>query len=140
MLLKVMYYKQKDGKYAAVTRYEGHVKAWFSDSVINLKQKAGSWLGRAHRDGGISGISRLKFFEGYPNDDTVWLLQEPERRRRRRLSSFQNTLVREQPKQSTTTKEVQDNTEYLYKVEDGHLKIFSKTLVGEYKVSNFSQK
>lgn len=135
MLLKVMYYRQKDGKYAAVTRYEGHVKAWFSDSLVNLKKKAGSWLGRAHRDGVMDGISQMKFFEGYPNDNTVWLLDEPTRRKYRRRVVIKNEPI----KAPTQAKVDDDNTTYLYKEEGGYLKIYSKTLVMSFPIAKSVQ-
>ena len=41
------------------------------------------------------------------------------------------------PKQPTQPKVETDNTEYLYKVESGYLKIYRKELCKEYKISTF---
>lgn len=132
MLLKVMYYQDEDGGYTAITRYEGHTKAWHSDTIKSLKQKAGSSLGRAHRYGIMGGISQMTFVEGHPKDDTVWLVDEPERRHYISRVSVKNEHI----KAPTQAKVDDDNTTYLYKEEGGYLKIYSKTLVGSFRIAN----
>lgn len=132
MLLKVMYYQDEDGRYTAITRYEGHTKAWHSDTITNLKKTAGSWLGRAHRYGIMGGISQMTFVEGHPKDDTVWLVDEPERRHYRRRKVVTDQGVKCTPVNNSVAV---DEKEYLYKEENGYLKVYSKTLVGSFPIA-----
>lgn len=135
MLLKIMWCQDPNGGFAAITRYEGHTKNWHNDSLTSIKKSAGSFLGTAHKNGVLTGVNGLKFVEGLPNDNTVWLLDEqrPDAKRRKRRVVKQPRVVN-----LAEQKPAPDDVEYFYKEEDGVLKIYRKALCHTFRLSAFN--
>ena len=135
MLLKVMWCQDPNGGYAAITRYEGHTKNWYNKSLTSIKKSAGALLGTAHKNGVLTGVDGLKFVEGLPNDNTVWLLDESRAHKKR--------IIRKYTKNPSAVKRVpqapvEENVEYFYKEEGGKLKVYRKALCHTFKLSAFN--
>ena len=132
MLKVFVRYDESLRAYVAGTIYKGHPKSWVDSDKRRLKMSGIRWLGAAHRYGNLMEISKLEFVEGTPNAESVFLIQEPEPkvRKKRRYQTFAALEPEEAPQPT--------NIEYIYKEEDGYLKVYRKTLCQSYKISSIA--
>ena len=145
MLLKIMYGQTADGIYSAVTDYKGHTKTWRNANLTSLKKSVGSFLGTAHKRGIMPEIKWLKFVEGIPNDNTVWLLDDnvdgvrrPRRHRRRKETRFTQQDLLDLVSKAEPKKKPEEPEDFFYKVENGVLRVYRKTLCHSFKISSLN--
>ena len=144
MLLKIMYGQTADGIYSAVTDYRGHTKTWRNANLTSLKKGVGAFLGVAHKRGIMPEIKGLKFVEGVPNDNTVWLLDDnvdgvrrPRRHRRKETRFTQQDLL-DLVSKAEPKKKPEEPEDFFYKVENGVLRVYRKTLCHSFKISSLN--